>query len=210
MMRIKKGHLVISILVGLLILAGCSDDQTGSSGDSQNRNEPGTVIFPYTYLVNSPPNIVILIQPDIPATFQRNIDNDAQYVVEGYIPTTAYMTLMGSNAGNDCLLQCDAPLLYHVNGKLHQNLNDGKLVCDIEVTFEAGFIEGADINVYGDCPATVNNHYPCKAILEAFLNPETVLFSKSPEVIPLSADQGVTHTAAIKDVVFPGDTACEW
>ena len=209
-MKIKKEHLFILLLVGLLVLAGCSDDQTGNSAESSGSNEPGSAIFPYTYLVNSPPNLVILIQPDIPATFQRDVDNDARYDVEGVIPTTAYMTLMGSNAGADCLLQCDAPLLFHVGGKLLQNLNNGKLVCDIEVTFEAGFIEGSDINVYGDCPAIVNNSYPCKAILESFLIPETVLFSKSPQVIPLSADQGVTHTAAIKDVVFPSDTACEW
>ena len=209
-MNNRNRHLILLILAGLFILAGCADDPAvnGSSGDSPSAADPGTAVFSYTYLVNDPPNLVILIQPDIMATFKRVSEDSGKYTLDGFINTTAFMTLMGTNEGEDCHVQCDLPLLYTVSGNLLKTLKDGKVECDLEVTFEAAFGQG-EIQRYGDCPATVTNNYPCELVIKSFLNPEGALFSKDQHFIKLSDESGVTHTAEIKSVDFP-DNVCEW
>lgn len=209
-MRRKNQYLIITMFLCLVILAGCADGSTGNSDSSESSadTDPGTALFTYTYLVNDPPNLVIVVNPDIPAVFRRTSEESGKYTIDGMINATAFMTLRGSNEGEDCHVQCDVPLLYTVSGNLLKTLNNSKVECDLQVTFEAAFGQG-EIERYGDCPAIVTDPYPCDLIIKSFLNPEEVLFSEDQQLIKLSDEPGVTHTAVIKSVSFPDDV-CEW
>jgi hypothetical protein len=107
-------------------------------------------------------------------------------------------------------VQCDIPITYFVDGVLRQGEDaNKKFECYFNVTFKAEMGPG-EIKKYGNCSVPVVNNYPCETILDAFLNPEVIVFTTDNRKIPIEVTSDTTHTAEIKNVIFPYDSACKW
>ena len=210
--------IILVVLISILV-SSCIPDfgssQTGNDpGDDFNRQAAtsrsgsGTALLSYTYKIEQPPIFKLSVQPNIPLSIEPG-ESPGSYDVHGFGQTNATLEIMGGGGSGTCMLMCDVPVLYIVDGTLE--LDEVNNDCKIPLTISRKFDHEETI-ITGDCPAAIMENFECSILFETLIDPNTYTFTKEFRELDMPADAGVTLRGVIKNVEMPPgvEGICNW
>jgi hypothetical protein len=208
---------VFVLILGLLTLSACGSDASVPLPDPDDDFEipaktsqagSGTATIKYTYKIDDPPIFKLLVQPEIPIVIEPG-ENPGSYDVHGFGQTYANFEMLGGGGTGTCLLVCEVPVIYTVDGSLE--LDEVNNDCMIPVTFSRKFDHEQTITT-GDCPPVITDNFDCATIFETLIDPHTYTFTKEIRELDMPAAAGVTLRGEIKNVVMPPGVKgiCNW
>jgi len=150
-----------------------------------------------------------VVQPNIPLSIEPDTDNPGSYDVHGFGQTNATLEIMGGGGSTTCLLICDVPVLYNVDGTLE--LDDVNSDCKIPIKISRKFDHEQTL-MTGDCPTVIMENFACSILFETLIDPNTYTFTKEFRVLDIPSDVGVVLRAEIKNVKMPPgvEGICNW
>jgi predicted small secreted protein len=210
-----RKKIILSLILVLLLLSGCGPNTTTSpAGDDIDRQAAtsqagsGTALLSYTYLIEDPPIFKLMVHPNIPLSIEPG-ESPGSYDVHGFGQTNATLEIMGGGGSGTCMLMCDVPVLYIVEGTLE--LDEVNNDCNIPLTFSRKFDHEETI-ITGDCPTVIMENFECSILFETLIDPNTYTFTKEFRELDMPAAAGVTLRAEIKNVIMPPgvEGICNW
>ena len=210
-----RKKIILSLILVLLLLSGCGPNTTTSpAGDDIDRQAAtsqagsGTALLSYTYLIEDPPIFKLMVHPNIPLSIEPG-ENPGSYDVHGFGQTNATLEIMGGGGSGTCMLMCDVPVLYIVDGTLE--LDEVNNDCNIPLTFSRKFDHEETI-ITGDCPTVIMENFECSILFETLIDPNTYIFTKEFRELDMPAAAGVTLRGEIKNVIMPPgvEGICNW
>jgi len=216
----RKKPLILSLILLMILVSSCVPDSSSSqTGDDPGDDfEPqaatsqagsGTALLSYTNKIEQPPVFKLSVQPNFLLSIEPG-ESPGSYDVHGFAQTNATLEIMGGGGPTgSCLLECDVPVLYIVDGTLE--LDEVNNDCKIPVTFSRNFDHEETI-ITGDCPTAIMENFECSILFETLIDPNTYTFTKEFRELDMPAAAGVTLRGVIKNVEMPPgvEGICNW